>query len=176
MFVYSCGEYAICQVGEAARAVRAENKRHWKSQAYIKHYPNLGIKEYYGIFRSGLFKQNIKTFPGNRGIHFTVVCLVAKPMHRSEARVDFVVRQTLLFFICRPLCYHANYFRVSIVSRSIRKNSHLTYSKKRRQSVLHWLSENGRSRNRKSGRPNSLDIRKTLLTKLKTVSNISQLF
>ena len=41
-----------------ARAVRAENKRHWKSQIYIKHYPNLRIKEYYGIFRSGLFQVN----------------------------------------------------------------------------------------------------------------------
>ena len=34
---------------------RAENKRHINSQAYIKHYPNLRIKEYYGIFQSGLF-------------------------------------------------------------------------------------------------------------------------
>ena len=40
--------------------------------------------------------------------HFTVVCLVAKPLNMSEARVDFVVIQTLLLFICKSLCYHAN--------------------------------------------------------------------
>ena len=32
----------------------AERKRKWENQAYIKHYPNLYFKEYYGIFRSGL--------------------------------------------------------------------------------------------------------------------------
>ena len=32
----------------------------WKSQAYIKHYPNLCIKEYYSIFRSGLFQVRLK--------------------------------------------------------------------------------------------------------------------
>ena len=41
-------------------------------------------------------------------LHFTVMCLVAKPLNRSEARVDFVVIQTLLLFICTSLCYHAN--------------------------------------------------------------------
>ena len=40
-------------------------------------------------------------------VRFTVVCLVAKPLNRSEARVDFVVIQTLLLFICKSLCYHA---------------------------------------------------------------------
>ena len=51
-------------------------------------------------------------------VHFTVVCFVAKPLNRSEARVDFVVIQTLLLFLCKSLCYHANYFVVSIISRS----------------------------------------------------------
>ena len=32
----------------------------------------------------------------DRILHFTVVCLVAKPLLRSEARVDFVVIQTSL--------------------------------------------------------------------------------
>ena len=41
-------------------------------------------------------------------LHFTVVCLVAKPLNRGEARVDFVVIQTLLLFVCKSLCYHAN--------------------------------------------------------------------
>ena len=40
-------------------------------------------------------------------LHFTVVCLVAKPLNRSETRIDFVVTQTLLLFICKSLCYHA---------------------------------------------------------------------
>ena len=41
-------------------------------------------------------------------VHFTVVCLVTKPLNRSEAEVDFVVRQTLLLFKCKLLCYHTN--------------------------------------------------------------------
>ena len=41
-------------------------------------------------------------------LHFTVVCFVAKPLNSSDARVDFVVIQTLLLFICKSLCYHAN--------------------------------------------------------------------
>ena len=36
-------------------------------------------------------------------LHFTVVCLVAKPLNRSEARDDFVVIQTLLLFVCKSL-------------------------------------------------------------------------
>ena len=38
-------------------------------------------------------------------IHFTVVCLVAKPLNRSEAKVDLVMVQTLLLFKCKLLCY-----------------------------------------------------------------------
>ena len=36
--------------------------------------------------------------------------LVANALNRSEARVDFVViqTQTLLLFVCKSLCYHAN--------------------------------------------------------------------
>ena len=41
-------------------------------------------------------------------LHFTVVCLVAKPLNRSEATGDLVVIQTLLLFICKSFCYHAN--------------------------------------------------------------------
>ena len=40
-------------------------------------------------------------------VHFTIVCLEAKPLNRSDARVYFVVIQTLLLFICKSLCYHA---------------------------------------------------------------------
>ena len=41
-------------------------------------------------------------------VHFTVVCLVAKPSNRSEAKGDLVMIQTLLLFKCKLLCYHAN--------------------------------------------------------------------
>ena len=41
-------------------------------------------------------------------VHFTVVCLAAKPLNRSEAKVDLVMIQTLLLFKCKLLCYHAN--------------------------------------------------------------------
>ena len=40
--------------------------------------------------------------------HFTVVCLVAKPLNRSDAKGDLVIIQTLLLFKCEFLCYHAN--------------------------------------------------------------------
>ena len=39
---------------------------------------------------------------------FHIVCLVAKPLKRSEAKVDLIMIQTLLLFICKLLCYHAN--------------------------------------------------------------------
>ena len=41
-------------------------------------------------------------------LHFTVVCLVAKPLNRSEATGDLVVIQTMLLFIRKSFCYHAN--------------------------------------------------------------------
>ena len=41
-------------------------------------------------------------------VQFTVGCLVAKPLNRSEAKVDLVMIQTLLLFKCKLLCYHAN--------------------------------------------------------------------
>ena len=39
---------------------------------------------------------------------FHIVCLVAKPLNRSEAKVDLIMIQTLLLFIYKLLCYHAN--------------------------------------------------------------------
>ena len=50
-------------------------------------------------------------------VHFTVVCLVAKPLNRSEAKVDLVVIQTLLLFKCKLLCHHFNWILVSITAR-----------------------------------------------------------
>ena len=51
-------------------------------------------------------------------VHFTVVCLVAKPLNRNEAKGDLVMIQTLLLFKCKLLCYHANKILVSITTRS----------------------------------------------------------
>ena len=41
-------------------------------------------------------------------VRFTVVCLVAKPLNRSEAKGDLVMIQTLLLLKCKLICYHAN--------------------------------------------------------------------
>ena len=41
-------------------------------------------------------------------VHFTVVCLVAKSLTRSEAKGDLVMIQTLLLLKCKLICYHAN--------------------------------------------------------------------
>ena len=51
-------------------------------------------------------------------VHFTVVCLVVKPLNRNEAKDDLVMTQTLLLFKCKLLCYHANWILVSITIRS----------------------------------------------------------
>ena len=51
-------------------------------------------------------------------VHFTIVCLIAKPFKRSEAKGDLVLIQTLLLFKCKLLCYHANQILVSITTRS----------------------------------------------------------
>ena len=37
-------------------------------------------------------------------LHFTVVCFVAKPLDRSEARVEIVVIQISLLFVWKSLC------------------------------------------------------------------------
>ena len=51
-------------------------------------------------------------------VHFTVVCLVAKPLNRNEAKGDLVMIQTWLLFKYKLLCYHANQILVSIITRS----------------------------------------------------------
>ena len=51
-------------------------------------------------------------------VNFSVVCLVAKPLNRSKAKVDLVMTQTLLLFKCKLLCYHANKILVSITTWS----------------------------------------------------------
>ena len=40
-------------------------------------------------------------------VHFIVEWLVARPLNRSDAKVDLVMIQTLLLFKCNVLCYHA---------------------------------------------------------------------
>lgn len=44
----------------------------------------------------------------NRIVHFKVVCLIAKPLNKSEARGNLVMTQRLLLFKCTLLCDHAN--------------------------------------------------------------------
>ena len=41
-------------------------------------------------------------------VHFTVACLVAKHLNRSEAMGDLFMIQTLLLFKHKLLSYHAN--------------------------------------------------------------------
>ena len=48
-------------------------------------------------------------FPNNTPFYSKcVVCLVAKPLYRSETTGDLVVIQTMLLFICKSFCYHVN--------------------------------------------------------------------
>ena len=49
-------------------------------------------------------------------VHFTVACLVAKPLNRSEVKGDLVMIQMLLLFKCKLLCYHPNQILVSITT------------------------------------------------------------
>ena len=51
-------------------------------------------------------------------VHFTVVCLVAKPLNRREAKVDLVMIQTLLLLKCTLLSYLASKILVSITTMS----------------------------------------------------------
>ena len=51
-------------------------------------------------------------------VHFTIVCLIAKPFNRSETKGDLVLIQTLLLFKYKLHCYHANQILVSITTRS----------------------------------------------------------
>ena len=46
------------------------------------------------------------------------MCLVAKPLNRNEAKGDLVMIETLLFFKCKLLCYHANQILVSLTTRA----------------------------------------------------------
>ena len=43
-------------------------------------------------------------------VHFAAVCLVAKPLNRSEVKVDLFRIQTLLLFKCK----NANYFVIML--------------------------------------------------------------
>ena len=52
--------------------------------------------------------DKIATLPLWLMVHFTVVCLVAKPLNRSEARDDLVMIQKLLQIKCELLCYDVN--------------------------------------------------------------------
>ena len=64
----------------------------WLGVAWLPLFSNFGIKL--------SSKQKI--------VHFTVVCLVAKPLNRNEAKGDLVMIQTLLLFKGKLFCFHAN--------------------------------------------------------------------
>ena len=59
-------------------------------------------------FQTWAFKCMSQTHLAGEIVNLTVVCLVAKPFHRSETKCDLVMIQTLLLFKCKLLCYHAN--------------------------------------------------------------------
>ena len=52
--------------------------------------------------------DKIATLPLWLMVHFTFVCLVDKPLNRSEARDDLVMIQKLQRIKCELLCYHVN--------------------------------------------------------------------
>ena len=55
------------------------------------------------------YAPSCSSMPANLPIgHFTVVCLVARPLSGSEAGGDLVLIQTLLLFRCKLCCSHAN--------------------------------------------------------------------
>ena len=60
-------------------------------------------------------------------LHFTVVCLVAKPLNRSEARVDFGMKQTLLLF--RYVNYSVSIANHMILSAIWDKSERVNFSK-----------------------------------------------
>ena len=61
--------------------------------------------------------DKIATLPLWLMVHFTVVCLVYKPLNRSEARDDLVMIQELQRIKCKLLCYHVD-TGLSITTRS----------------------------------------------------------
>ena len=65
---------------------------------------------YIKIYLHELMIRQLVEFERQAGriVHFTVVCLVAKPLNRNEAEGDLVMIQTLLLFKRKLLCYHAN--------------------------------------------------------------------
>ena len=65
---------------------------------------------YIKIYLHELMIRQLVEFERQAGriVHFTVVCLVAKPLNRNEAEGDLVMIQTLLLFKQKLLCYHAN--------------------------------------------------------------------
>ena len=53
-------------------------------------------------------KGCLRSAVSSKIVHFIVVCLVAKPLNRSKAKVDLAMIQTLLLFKCILLYYNAN--------------------------------------------------------------------
>ena len=91
-----------------------------KALEYSKKMVELGELHYHTLTTSMGFKQSFNSCLEIYSliVHFTVVCLVAKPLNRNEGKGDLVMIQTLLLFKCKLLCYHANWILVSITTRS----------------------------------------------------------
>ena len=51
-------------------------------------------------------KGCLRSAVSSKIVHFIVVCLVAKPLNRSKAKVDLAMIQTLLLFKCILLYYY----------------------------------------------------------------------
>ena len=73
------------------------------------------VKESFNYFVWSKYYTNIIFFVI---VHLTVVCLVAKPLNRNEAKGDLVMIQTLLLFKCKLLCNYTNKILVSVTTWS----------------------------------------------------------
>ena len=62
-------------------------------------------------------------------VHFTVACLVAKPLNRNETKVDLVMIQMLLLFKCELLCYHSNWILHGLYHNMVTFNISVSKSK-----------------------------------------------
>ena len=89
------------------RAIRPENAQQFVALTVsaLATFPKIARK---GLNVQFVCQTAARSFSSAQIVHFTVVCLVAKPLNGSEARDDLVMIQTLLPFKYKSLCYHAN--------------------------------------------------------------------
>ena len=92
------------------RSIDTTNKHFWhiRVQAKIKIDRKIASPIVFHTAKRKQYKSCASQKITSLIVHFTVVCLVAKPLNRNEAKGDLVMIQTLLLFKCKLLCYHAN--------------------------------------------------------------------